>query len=152
MRVKLTQKFVDEAKIQDKDIAKSGRTIYWDAALAGFGLVVTAAGHRSYICKYRVDGGRDGQPRKMTIRATLKLADARKEARAIQGRVAKGDDPLTERRKAAEQASTSRAASNTLQAICESFLVQEGGMKRAVDGSVTFEGGNIRTADERRKT
>jgi hypothetical protein len=55
MRVRLTQKFVDEAKVQDKDIPKSGRTIYWDEALPGFGLVVTAAGHRSYICKYRAD-------------------------------------------------------------------------------------------------
>jgi hypothetical protein len=44
MRIKLTQKFVDEAKIQDKDIPNSGRTIYWDEALPGFGLMVTAAG------------------------------------------------------------------------------------------------------------
>jgi len=148
MRVKLTQKFVDEAKVQDKDIPKSGRTIYWDDALAGFGLVVTTAGHRSYICKYRADH----HPRKMTIKATLKLADARKEAKAILGRVAKGSDPLAERRKA--QASAARAGLDTLQAVCESYLVREGGMCRNADGSVTFEAGetNIRTGDERRKT
>src|SRR5882724_7799887 len=98
MRVNLTQKFVEDAKAQDKDIARSGRSIFWDEALPGFGLVVTAAGHRSYLVKYRA--GADGQPRKMTIKATLKLADARKEAKAIMGRVAKGDDPLTERREA----------------------------------------------------
>jgi Arm DNA-binding domain len=148
MRVRLTQKFVDEAKIQDKDIPKSGRTIYWDEALAGFGLVVTAAGHRSYICKYRADR----HPRKTAIKGTLKLADARKEAKAILGRVAKGNDPLTERRKA--QASAARAGLHTLQAVCESYLVREGGMRRAADGTVTFEAGetNIRTDDERRKT
>jgi hypothetical protein len=37
----------------------------------------------------------------MTIKSALKLGDARKEAKAIQGRVAKGNDPLTERREAA---------------------------------------------------
>ena len=38
--------------------------------------------------------------RKMAIKRTLKLADARKEAKVILGRVAKGNDPLAERRKA----------------------------------------------------
>ena len=42
-RVRLTQKFVDEAKVRNEDIANnSGRTLYWDEALPGFGLVVTA--------------------------------------------------------------------------------------------------------------
>jgi hypothetical protein len=109
---------------------------------------VTAAGHRSYICKYRADH----HPRKMTIKATLKLADARKEAKAILGRVAKGNDPLAERRKAQASGRTRRpryAASDLRE-----LSVREGGMRRAADGTVTFEAGetNIRTADERRKT
>jgi integrase len=146
MRVRLTQKFVDEAEVRNEDIANnSGRTLYWDEALPGFGLVVTAAGHRSYLVKYRVDG----QPRKMTIKAALKLADARKEAKAIQGRVAKGDDPLTERRKA--QASVACAELDTLQAICENFLVREGGAKRDARGNLTFDGDAraLRTGAER---
>ena len=42
----LTQNFVVKAK------AESGaeRSIYWDEALAGFGLMVTSAGHRSIRC------------------------------------------------------------------------------------------------------
>jgi integrase len=147
MRVNLTQKFVEDAKAQDKDIARSGRSIFWDEALPGFGLVVTAAGHRSYLVKYRA--GADGQPRKMTVKATLKLADARKEAKAIMGRVAKGNDPLTERREA--RVSARRAGLDTVQAVCESYLAREGGMRRAADGSVTFEGGNIRTAEDRHR-
>jgi integrase len=146
MRVRLTQKFVDEAKVRNEDIANnSGRTLYWDEALAGFGLVVTAAGHRSYLVKYRADG----QPRKMTIKAALKLADARKEAKAIQGRVAKGDDPLTERRNA--QASVARAGLDTLQAVCENFLTREGGAKRDAGGNLTFDGDAraLRTGAER---
>jgi hypothetical protein len=109
--------------------------------------VVTAKGHRSYVCKYRVDG----QSRRMTIRASLKLADARKEAKAIMGRVAKGGDPLAEKRKA--RASASHAA--TLQGVCEAFLTREGGMKitgSGKDRKVTFEGGKLRTAAERYAT
>jgi integrase len=146
MRVRLTQKFVDEAKVRNEDIANnSGRTLYWDEALPGFGLVVTAAGHRSYLVKYRADG----QPRKMTIKAALKLADARKEAKVVQGRVAKGNDPLTERRKA--QALVARAGLDTLQVICENFLVREGGAKRDAGGNLTFDGDAraLRTGAER---
>jgi hypothetical protein len=87
----------------------------------------------------------------MTIRASLKLADARKEAKAIMGRVAKGGDPLAEKRKA--RASASHAA--TLQGVCEAFLTREGGMKitgSGKDRKVTFEGGKLRTAAERYAT
>jgi integrase len=87
----------------------------------------------------------------MTIRAALKLADARKEAKAILGRVAKGADPLIEHRRA--KASASHAA--TLQGVCETFLVREGGMKitgSGKDRKVTFEGGKLRTAAERYAT
>jgi integrase len=44
------------------------------------------------------------------------------------------------------------AGTSTLKAICESFLTREGGMVRHDDGTVTFAGGKIRTANERRKT
>jgi hypothetical protein len=38
MRVRLTQQFVDKAKIRDEDVANnSGRTLYWDQATPGFG-------------------------------------------------------------------------------------------------------------------
>ena len=49
MRTKLTPTFIGKAQ------AAPGveRTTFWDAALPGFGLMVTAAGHRSYVVQYR---------------------------------------------------------------------------------------------------
>jgi hypothetical protein len=59
-----------------------------------------------------------------------------------------GRDPLAEQRKA--EASTQ----NTLRAVCENFLIREGGAKRDADGNLTFEGctGKLRTAAERHAT
>jgi integrase len=68
------------------------------------------------VCQYRA-GKRS---RRTAIKATLKLGEARKEARAILGRVAKGHDPLAERRK--EQGE----ASNTLRAVADSYFAREG--------------------------
>jgi integrase len=100
---------------------------YWDAGQAGFGLVVTAGGHKSFVCQYRA--GR--LSRRMHLKAGLTLTEARKEAKAILGRVAKGGDPLREKQKAAG------ASSNTFRAVAESFLQREGP--------------KLRSADERRK-
>ena len=70
MRIPLTSAFVANAvAATDKD-----RSIFWDVKLSGFGLQVTAAGHKSYVVQYR-SGGRskrmkvDGQP-KRSLRAT----------------------------------------------------------------------------------
>jgi integrase len=84
----------------------------------------------------------------MTLKGVLTTADARKEARAVLGAVARGSDPLGERRKA------EASALNTLKAVCENFLIREGGAKRDPDGNLTFEKGNgkLRTAAERHAT
>ena len=59
MRTKLTPGFVKTATaIDGKD-----RTIFWDQAMSGFGLMVTAAGSRSYVVQYRA--GRSS--RRLTI-------------------------------------------------------------------------------------
>jgi integrase len=118
MRIKLTPAFVAGATAE----ADAERTIYWDADLAGFGLQVTAAGHKSFVCQYRA-GKRS---RRLAIRATLRLSEARKEAKAILGRVAKGGDPLAERRK------VEAAAVNTLQSICEAYFKREGKKLRTI--------------------
>jgi hypothetical protein len=59
-----------------------------------------------------------------------------------------GRDPLEEQRKA------KASAQNTLRAVCENFLIREGGAKRDADGNLTFEGctGKLRTAAERHAT
>ena len=63
MRTKLTPGFVKTATaIDGKD-----RTIFWDQAMSGFGLMVTAAGSRSYVVQYRA--GRSS--RRLTIDGML---------------------------------------------------------------------------------
>ncbi len=112
MRTNLSPAFVARAKAE----AGAERSIYWDAGLRGFGLQVTKAGHKSFVCQYRANG----RSRRLALKATLKLGEARKEAKAILGRAAKGGDPLTERRK------VTAAAGNTLEKISESYFAREG--------------------------
>ena len=48
MRTNLSPAFVARAKAE----AGAERSIYWDAGLRGFGLQVTKAGHKSFVCQY----------------------------------------------------------------------------------------------------
>jgi integrase len=124
MRIKLTPAFV----AKPPPPKKGDRVFYWDTTQSGFGLMVTTAGHRSYVCQYRAER----RSRRMHLRPGLNLTDARREAKAILGRVAKGGDPLGDKRKAAQ------ASENSFSAVAESFLQREGG--------------KLRSADQRRKT
>ena len=108
---KLTPSFVRNAKAQDG----SDRTVWWDRDREGFGLMVTATGHRSWVVQYRANG----VSRRYTIDGRQPLAKARNEAKKIQGKVADNHDPvLEERKKQAE-------ATNTLKAIAEEYLRRE---------------------------
>jgi integrase len=119
MRTKLTLAFVAKAEA----VPGADRTIFWDEELRGFGLMVTPAGHRSFVCQYRAGH----TSRRLTLDGVLDLKIARKEAKAVLGAVARGGDPLVERRKKAT------AAINTLQSIAEEFLNREGKGLRSVD-------------------
>src|SRR5260370_1439690 len=118
MRAKLTPAFVAKAATDLE------RLIFWDEALTGFGLMVTKNGHKSYVVDYRAEGTYDRDDdrrrhkRRMHLKSGLTLTDARKEAKAILGRVAKGGNPLVERQKA------QRAKGETLKAIVEEYLAK----------------------------
>jgi integrase len=118
MREKLTPAFVRKAAAAPD----AGRTTYWDVSMPGFGLMVTASGHKSYVVQYRAAG----RSKRMHLKGGLTVTAARKEAKAILGAVAKGGDPLGERRKA------ERAQSDTLKAIVEEYLAREGGRLRSI--------------------
>src|SRR2546430_9090190 len=113
MRTKLTPAFCQRATAEPG----AERTLFWDAEMPGFGLVVTGTGHRSYVVQYRTTGRRS---RRMTIDGVLGLAAARKRARSLLGEVANDRDPLRERRKAAAR------QENTLPSIAEEYLSREG--------------------------
>ena len=119
MRLKLTPAEVRKAQ------AKKGkdRTIFWDSKTSGFGLQVTAAGHKSFVVQYRAKG----RSRRMAIDGVLNLEDARKRARALLGEVAHDRDPLAERRVAVSR------KRDTFQAIAESYFAREGKKLRSVE-------------------
>ena len=118
MRGKLTPAFAAKASVAPG----TNRTIYWDAGLPGFGLMVTVNGHKSYVVQYRAAG----RSRRMHLKGGLTLRAARREAKAILGTVAKGGDPLTARRQA------KHAENNTLNAIVDEYLAREGSGLRSV--------------------
>jgi integrase len=118
MRSKLTPAFAAKAATAPG----ASRTVYWDVSLPCFGLMVTTNGRKSYVVQYRAAG----RSRRLHLKQGLTLRAARKEAMAILGAVAKGGDPLGERR------ITKRAESDTLRAIVEEYLTREGGRLRSI--------------------
>jgi Arm DNA-binding domain len=119
MRIKLTPAFVREAKAAPG----AERTVYWDEGLPGFGLLVTTAGHKSFVCQYRTAH----RSRRMHLKRGLSLEEARKQAKGVIGSVAKGGDPLGERRKKDEE------AANTLKSIGQEYVTREAGRLRSID-------------------
>jgi integrase len=119
MRVKLTPAFVAKAP---KPEPPKDRIIHWDGGLPGFGLMVTAGGHASYVCQYRA--GR--RSHRMSLKSGLTLQDARREAKKLLGDVARGDNPLDKRRKEAA------AATDTFGAIAEEYITREGKSVRSM--------------------
>ena len=91
--VLLTKTVVDAAE-------KTGKRYHiWDSEYAGFGLRVEPTGAKTFIAKYRANGGgRTATQRVVTIgRFGAVTADqARKQAKKILGGAAVGDDPAAE--------------------------------------------------------
>ena len=89
-----SKRSVDQAKPGERDL------FFWDQALAGFGLKVTPAGGKVYLCQYRT-GGRGTPTKRVTIGrhgAPWTPDQARRKAKAILGEVAEGKDPAAEKR------------------------------------------------------
>ena len=91
----LTKRSVDAAAKKDK------RYYVWDSALPGFGVRIETSGAKTFIVRYRAEGGgRTAAQRFMTVGryGTLTPEAARKQAKLLLGGVAKGEDPADERR------------------------------------------------------
>ena len=87
---KLTKRTVDAVGPKNADY------FLWDDELPGFGLRIFASGKRSYLIQYRAKG----RTRRLTIglHGVWAQEEARREARSLLGRVAKGDNPAEDRR------------------------------------------------------
>jgi integrase len=136
---KLTSAFVEKAAAE----AGAERTIFWDegrGSVAGLGLQVTATGHKSFVFQYRIRGA----SRRMKLTGAwlhyerererkaahpiieppatgrFTLADAKAEAEAVRGAVARGRDPFVEMKAAASR------GEDTFKAIAESYMAREG--------------------------
>jgi len=124
MRQKLTPAWVANVK------PKATSEIYWDTNQLGFGLLVLPSGEKRYVVQYRALR----RSRRMTFKPGLTLTEARREAKAVLGAVAKGSDPMAERRR------QEGAATNTLKAIAEEYFKRDGDKLRSAESrKATFE-------------
>jgi integrase len=128
MQVKLTAGFVASA---DTPSSGKDRAIYWDNRRPGFGLMVTAAGKRSFVFQYR---NGQGDSRRASLSGTTKLPDAHKWADILQGDVAKGVDPV-EKKKADKVAQSKKGRFRT---IAEDYVKRESSRVRSMDQRVAI--------------
>ncbi|SFJ38757.1 tyrosine-type recombinase/integrase [Methylobacterium brachiatum] len=91
--------------------------LFWDDALKGFGVKVSAGGSRQYVAQYRTPDGRT--PRVTIGRVdTLALDEARRKARTLLAKAQTGSDPQ------AEKAEAQRQARITLGSVTAAYLTQ----------------------------
>src|SRR4051794_32806290 len=100
---------------------KSGHVIQWDGALEGFGLRITASGHRSFVLNYRLFK----KQRRFTIgkfpdeySATIARARANQLSQGIQ----EGRDPFAEEQKLAQAAAEEEARARTMRDVATSYM------------------------------
>lgn len=89
-QLSLTKRTVDAAHPADK------RYYIWDKDLKGFGLRIEPSGIKTFVTKYRVNGGGRNAPHRIQTvgrLGALTPEEARRRAKAILGNVAAGSDP-----------------------------------------------------------
>ena len=77
--------------------------IAWDDKLTGFGIRVQPSGTKSFLINYRADGGGRYSPNRRLVigrYGRITVEQARRQAQALLGRVAAGEDPAAQRAQA----------------------------------------------------
>ena len=107
---KLTKKYIDSLKPESRDYVK------WDTEVHGFGIRVRPSGRKTYILKYRANGGRSGTIRKPAIgvHGNITCDEARAIAKRWLAEVARGGDPSGERK--------AHRGTPTVAELCEQYL------------------------------
>ncbi|CZP06053.1 Putative prophage CPS-53 integrase [Legionella pneumophila] len=106
---KLTKTIVDKLE----HIAGKTQTFYRDNDLKGFALRVTSGGVKSFIVETRING----KVKRVTLGkyGNLTVEEARKQAKSLLGSVARGDDPIAEKK-------TKKVHAMTLQQVLNDYL------------------------------
>lgn len=113
---KLTARNVNAIKPTSRDV------VYWDPEIRGFGLRVYPSGARIFVVQYK---NAEDRSRRMTIGALggkMTADRARNRAKEILGTVAKGGDPVEERRK--------RKAGDTVRDLADRYLEEHAKPKK----------------------
>lgn len=83
-------------RVVDRLAPATDRFVVWDNKLAGFGLRVAPTGIKTFVLRYRSEGGGRTAPQHLMAigrYGILTPDEARRKAKGILGAVAKGDDP-----------------------------------------------------------
>jgi integrase len=110
-----------ERKIEDLTVESGGKDrLVFDDAQRGLAVRVTASGGRTYLCQYTLYGQKWRVP--LGACSAVSLAKAREAAAAVMGDVAKGRNPVAERKEAAAAERARRARDRlTLRALIEDW-------------------------------
>ena len=101
--------------IEGLPLPAKGNKVHWDTETKGFGIRITAAGAKSFVLRYTLNG----RERRYTIgdygpTPGLNTSTARTIADELKGRIAKGQDPLEMR--------VSLREAPTVRNLCEDYL------------------------------
>ncbi|MFO9088669.1 integrase family protein [Legionella pneumophila serogroup 1] len=107
--IKLTKTIVDKLE----HIPGKTQTFYRDNDLKGFALRVTSGGVKSFIVETRING----KVKRVTLGkyGNLTVEEGRKQAKSLLGSVARGDDPIAEKK-------TKKVHAMTLQQVLNDYL------------------------------
>jgi len=112
---KLTKQAVDALK-PSKVGVKGSYSIEWDQELRGFGVKVVASGLKTFVVQYR---NAQARSRRIMIGryGVMTVEEARREAKTVLGKIAKGIDPLEEKHAAIGDAIT-------VAEVCDWYLTE----------------------------
>ncbi len=93
--VLLTKRLIDASEAREK------RYAIWDSEVTGFGLRIGVSGTKTFVIRYRAEGGGREAPRRyVTVGrfGALTVEQARKKAKELLAAATIGDDPAAERK------------------------------------------------------
>jgi hypothetical protein len=90
--VRLTKSVIDKLE----PTAGKDQSFYRDETLKGFALRITAGGVKSFVVETRING----RVKRVTLGkyGNITAEEARKQAKTLLGSVARGDDPIAEKK------------------------------------------------------